>query len=78
MYCRVGRGPEDAKGVPAVAASLLSEAGGVAHILEGQVLLLKPLVAVHGTQRLLTGGNQVLVLSLACTLKWLFLWFLFW
>lgn len=47
-----------------MAASLLSEARGVAHILEGQLLLLKPLVAVHGTQRLLTGCYQVLVLSL--------------
>lgn len=57
-----------------MAASLLSEARGVAHILEGQLLLLKPLVAVHGTQRLLTGCYQVLVLSLTyklTSLSWL-------
>lgn len=47
-----------------MAAGLFSEASGVAHILEGQLFLLKPLVAVHGTQRLLTGCYQVLVLSL--------------
>jgi len=50
-----------------MAASFFSEAGGVAHILEGQLLLLKPFVAVHGAQGLLTGGNQVLVLTLTCT-----------
>ncbi len=50
-----------------MAASFFPEAGGVAHILEGQLLLLKPFVAVHGAQRLLTGGNQVLVLTLTCT-----------
>lgn len=56
--------PEDSESVSAMAASLFSEASGVAHILEGQLLLLKPLVAVHGTQWLLTCGNQVLVVSL--------------
>lgn len=56
--------PEDSKSVSAMAASLLSETGGVAHILEGQLLFLKPLVAVHGTERLLAGCNQVLVLAL--------------
>ena len=49
-----------------MAASFFPEAGGVAHILEGQLLLLKPFVAVHGAQRLFTGGNQVLVLTFAC------------
>lgn len=48
-----------------MAASLFPEACGVADILEGQILLLKPLVAVHGTQGLLTSGNQVLVIALA-------------
>lgn len=47
------RAPEDAEGVAAVAAGLFSEAGGVAHILERQLPLLKPLVPVHGAQRLL-------------------------
>ena len=47
--------------------SLLPEAGGVAHILERQLALLKPLASVHGTQRLLAGGNEVLVLAVwAC------------
>ena len=62
-------GPEYSKSISAMAASLLAEACGVADILEGQLLLLKPLMAVHGTQRLLTGSNQVLVLPLACKLK---------
>lgn len=49
-----------------MAACLFSETGGVADILERQLLLLKPLMAVHGTKRLLAGCNQVLVLSLTC------------
>ena len=49
-----------------MAASFFPEAGGVAHVLEGQLLLLKPFVAVHGAQRLFTGGNQVLVLTFTC------------
>ena len=57
--------PEDAKCISAMAASLFPEACGVADILEGQILLLKPLMPVHGTQRLLTGCNQVLVIALA-------------
>ena len=61
--------PEDPKSISAMAASLLSEASGVAHILEGQLLLLKPLMPVHGTQRLLTCGNQVLVVSLTYMLS---------
>ena len=50
-----------------MAAGFFPEAGGVAHILQWQLPLLKPLVPVHGTQRLLTGCNQVLVLPLTCT-----------
>lgn len=47
--------------------SLLPEAGGVAHILERQLTLLKPLASVHGAQRLLAGGDEVLVLTVwAC------------
>lgn len=45
-------------------ANLLSEACAVADHLDWQLLLLKPSLAVHGTQGLFTGGNQVLVLSL--------------
>ena len=58
-----------------MAAGLLSEASGVAHILEGQLLLLKPLMAVHGTQWLLTCGNQILVVPLTYMLTPLS-WFL--
>lgn len=65
--CR-GR-PEDAKRISAVAAGFFSEASGVAHILEGQLLFLKPLMSVHGTQRLLTSGNQVLVVPLTYMLN---------
>lgn len=65
--CR-GR-PEDAEGISAVAAGFLSEASGIAHVLEGQLLLLKPLMSVHGTQRLLTSGNQVLVIPLTYMLS---------
>lgn len=50
-----------------MAASFFPEACGVAHILEWQLLLLKPFMAVHGAQGLLTGGNQVLVLTFTCT-----------
>ena len=58
--------PEDAQGVPAVAADLLPEAGGVPDVLDGQVHLLKPALAVQRAQRLLAGRNQILVLALAC------------
>ena len=34
--------------------------------LDREVLLLKPALAVHGTQRLLTGRDQVLVVTLPC------------
>ena len=61
--------PEDSKSISAVAAGLFSEASGVAHVLEGQLLLLKPFMPVHGTQRLLTCGNQVLVVPLTYTLS---------
>lgn len=49
-----------------MAASLLAEAGAVAHVLDGQVALLKPALAVEGAQRLLAGGDEVLVVALAC------------
>jgi hypothetical protein len=63
------KAPENAKGVPAMAAGLFPEAGGVAHILQRQLPLLKPLVPVHRAQRLLRGCYQVLVLPLACSSK---------
>ena len=61
------KAPEDAKGVPAMAASLFSEAGGVADILQRQLALFKPEMPVHGAQRLLGSGNEILVIPLACT-----------
>ena len=60
--------PEDAEGIPAVAASLFPEAGRVAHVLQREVPLAKPLLPVHGAQRLLRGGDQVLVIALACSI----------
>jgi len=50
-----------------MAPNLLPEAGGVADVLDGQVLLLKPALAVQCTKRLLAGGDQVLVVSLPWT-----------
>jgi len=60
------RAPEDARGVAAVAAGLLAEARGVADILQRQLRLLKPLLAVQRAQRLLRRRDQVLVVALAC------------
>ena len=51
-----------------MAARFFAEAGGVAHVLEGQLRLLQPAPAVHGAQRLLGRGDQVLVVALACHL----------
>lgn len=65
--------PEDAQSISAMTTCLLPEAGGVAHILQGQIPLIEPLVAVHGAQRLLTGGNQVLVITLTCICRYCFL-----
>jgi len=60
------RAPEDARGVAAVAAGLLAEARGVADILQRQLRLLKPLLAMQRTQRLLRRRDQVFVIALAC------------
>lgn len=46
-------GPEDAKGVAAMAASLFAETRGVADVFQGELTLFKPLLPVHRTQRLL-------------------------
>jgi hypothetical protein len=40
-----------------MAAHFLPEASAVTDHALGQVLLLKPFLAVHSTQGLLTGGN---------------------
>ena len=53
---------EDAPSVTAVRPHLLSEARREAGVPLRQVLGLHPLVPVHGTQRLLTGGYKVLLL----------------
>ena len=58
--------PEDAQRVAAVAACLLAEAGGVAHVLDGQLLLLEPPAPVQRAQRLLARRNQVLFVAVAC------------
>mmetsp|Transcript_38303 Transcript_38303/g.95920 ORF Transcript_38303/g.95920 Transcript_38303/m.95920 type:complete len:288 (-) Transcript_38303:74-937(-) len=57
--------PKDAERVAAVGANLLAEAGGEATVLLGKLLGIHPEVAVVGSNGLLRGGNQVLVLSLA-------------
>ena len=61
-----GGAPEDAERVAAVGADLLSEACRVAYQLDREVCLLKPVALEAGAQGLLAGGNQVLVLTLAC------------
>mmetsp|Transcript_15933 Transcript_15933/g.47920 ORF Transcript_15933/g.47920 Transcript_15933/m.47920 type:complete len:207 (+) Transcript_15933:2748-3368(+) len=45
-------------------AGLFAEAGGVAAVLQGQLILLVPALAVHGTDGLLRRGNEVFVLPL--------------
>ena len=54
---------EDASGVAAVRSDLLSEAGGESGVLDGQDRLGDPLVAVEGRDRLLGGGDQVLLVD---------------
>ena len=49
-----------------MAPDLFPETCRVAHILDGQVLFLKPALAVQCTKRLLAGSNQVLIIALAC------------
>lgn len=53
---------KDAAGVAAVGAHLLAKAGGQASILDWQVLRPKPLIPVEGSNGLLRGGNQILLL----------------
>lgn len=55
---------EDTPGILSVRASLLSEAGAVSGIFDGQVLLGQPLALVQSGDGLLRGGNQVLVILL--------------
>jgi hypothetical protein len=61
---RAAPSPEYAECVSPVAAHLLPEARAVAHHALGQVRALKPALAVHRAQRLLTGGDKVLVIAL--------------
>ena len=56
---------EDAKRVAAVAARFLAEARRVAGVPDGQVLRLEPLLAVERAERLLGGGDEVLVVAIA-------------
>lgn len=53
---------EDAPSVTAMRANFLSEAGGHASIADGQLLWFQPLVPQEGSDRLLRGGNQVLLI----------------
>jgi hypothetical protein len=48
-----------------MASNLLPEASRVTDVLDGELVLLKPTLAVKCTQGLLAGGDQVLVISLA-------------
>lgn len=61
---------EDASGVSSMGANLLTEARGDATILDGEILGGNPLVTVKGSNGLLRGSNQVLLLkaSLICFL----------
>eukprot|EP00053_Salpingoeca_punica_P013131 m.118382 g.118382 ORF g.118382 m.118382 type:complete len:523 (+) comp16116_c0_seq1:1637-3205(+) len=54
---------EDAAGVAAVGADLLAEALRHAAVAQRQVLRVEPLAAVQGRNRLLGGGNQVLLVE---------------
>mmetsp|Transcript_13240 Transcript_13240/g.25353 ORF Transcript_13240/g.25353 Transcript_13240/m.25353 type:complete len:498 (-) Transcript_13240:8-1501(-) len=56
---------ENAERVAPVGANLLAEASGVPGVPLGQVLGRDPRFPQHGAQRLLGGGNQVLVLALS-------------
>lgn len=47
-------------------AGLFPEAGGVAGILQRQLILFVPPLAVHRTNGLLRGGYQVFIISLPC------------
>lgn len=62
--------PEDAPGVPAMRPHLLSEAGGDPSVLLRQVLRLHPLIAMEGTDWLLTGSYQIFLLH-SCVLSYL-------
>lgn len=55
--------PEDPPGVSAVGTHFLSEAGGEAAVADGQVLRFEPLVPQEGCDRLLRGGDQVLLVD---------------
>lgn len=61
---------ENTPGVTASSTGLLAEAGRVAGVLDGQLLLglLEPLVGVEGRDGLLRGGDQVHVLVVASDL----------
>ena len=60
--------PEDAPRVLSRGSGLLPEAGGVSTIVDWEVLGLHPLATVVGRDRLLRGGNQVLVSGIASDL----------
>lgn len=55
--------PEDAAGVPAVGAHFLSEAGGEAGVADREFLRFQPLIPQEGCDRLLGGGDEVLLID---------------
>ena len=55
---------QEAARVPARRAGLPTEAGGVGGVVDGQILHVEDLVAVHVGDRHLRGGNQVQVIAL--------------
>ena len=55
--------PEDSSGVSSVRSDLLSEAGRESGVLDGQGRLGDPLFAVESSDRLLGGGDQVLLVQ---------------
>ena len=54
---------EDSSGVSSVRSDLLSEAGRESGVLDGQGRLGYPLFAVESSDRLLGGGDQVLLVQ---------------
>lgn len=53
---------EDSPGVPSMWPYFLSETGGVAQVLNGKVVSRDPLVTVEGSDWLLWGRDQILLI----------------
>jgi hypothetical protein len=59
---------ENAQCVSAVATGLLAEASGDTCVPDGQLVCVHPLAAVQGGERLLRGGDQILIFTLTSDL----------